>query len=532
MAKIGEITYKDAKNIGTKFLNPDRLEAFIGGFDKGGLNSIEADLSNGIKKEMKAGLSLESLNIEGRAPLNEIAQETLARVKVTIQDVEDIKRIARAEGNKHIKEEAQTLVEKCEEEYKKRQEAFKSGALAAYNDSDNRKHKVGEDSDGNPKYDYYSKASFETNLTGHITLSGFNSSTDASAKVENELIALNEFYDEYVKPAQDYNKKHSGLSTSTGGISKIGPKDKFNRPRGVQEGARVQYQGSSQGGKTIYTNPDGSTVEISEDANGKRHVIKNRYNYVTEEIEYGKDGKEVKRTEYSWKQSGIAGVYVAGVTEYAYKDGKEQKGNKRMTSKYAYPTKNGGVKIVDDTQKIDMNDININDAKKKAWESSYDAKMRETNSSTTDTSGFVTVTSFEDAKKVMSSDEKKPFKIEQGTAIYEDKDGIVTNSSFEAKNGPKYFTYDEKTGKYYAADKNGKIIDKQYKTSTIDPDNFVKGTNSLDNISKNNSRVTKIATSEQEAELKQNINNTKKFKETDGLDQYLQDQKTNGLTLN
>ena len=94
MASVGSITWQSEKD---EFLKDSEVSDVVTSLEEGGLNELEGEFSSKLKAEMKTGLSLNSLNLDGRAPLNEVATEMVARLNVTMADVTALKGIAQGE---------------------------------------------------------------------------------------------------------------------------------------------------------------------------------------------------------------------------------------------------------------------------------------------------------------------------------------------------------------------------------------------------------------------------------------------------
>ena len=115
MASVGSITWQSEKD---EFLKDSEVSDVVTSLEEGGLNELEGEFSSKLKAEMKTGLSLNSLNLDGRAPLNEVATEMVARLNVTMADVTALKGIAQGEGNTHRKDEAEKWWTEVQKHYK------------------------------------------------------------------------------------------------------------------------------------------------------------------------------------------------------------------------------------------------------------------------------------------------------------------------------------------------------------------------------------------------------------------------------
>lgn len=334
MASVGSITYQTEKS---EFLTDGEVSDVVSSLDEGGLNELEGEFSSKLKTEMETGLSLEALNLDGRAPLNEVATEMVARLRVTVDDITSLKGLAEAEGNKHRKDEATKWFEEVKKHYKELCENLKS-AVDSYNS--NRDYSDVKDEDGKTITKYYNQIRLE-NATSYDAEPTVHPSPDSrssyAGKVESALKEAKSFFSKY-QEAEEYNKECSKLKTSTDGYRKAIPAGE-ERPEGVQPGAKKKVTGSTQGSVTEYTNPDGSKVVIKKTPNGTEHRVINGYGYITESVVYNKKGEIDHKNVYTYKKVGNH-VYQTTQEQYAYKDGKFEDKPSSTNENYGYAYRN------------------------------------------------------------------------------------------------------------------------------------------------------------------------------------------------
>jgi len=303
--------------------------------DERGLNEIESNFANPIHDEMSRGLSLEALNIDGRAPLNELSQELSKKIQNSIIDMEGIKKTAQGEGNKHRQDEANKYYTKVTEEYQRRYENDFKPILDDYNDDDhegeNRKYFVdktytkienGQEVEyTKPAEYYYDKAVCTWEKDKEIiyavpdTAENDNNKGKHNGyikKINDSAKNLNEFYDTYVAPAIKLKNECDQLE-----------------PYGNQEGATMRRSDYSNGStRDIYTKSDGSTVTIDRDADGNKTFQRSedKNGNVTETIFYDEDGNIKERYEFRIEKES-EGVYKSTPTHYVQDENDKTKLN-------------------------------------------------------------------------------------------------------------------------------------------------------------------------------------------------------------
>ena len=317
MPILGTIEWDTKKDT---FLKDSEISDLVSSMDEKGLNEIEENLSTPITNERKTGLSLEALNIDGRAPLNELSYELLTKIRGSIATMEALKRIARGEGNKHRQDEANEYYEKVIEEYRKRYEKAKE-LVQKYNfDRKYYVEKEEKDENGTPqkvkKQKQYDECHIDFSPDNPVNLKG-NLDADPNdidpgkeahdAKVNEIQEAVekaNEFYEDYVVPAKGLKEECAGL-------------DIFTLPSEIQQNASSEHYLNSNGfSRDIYTNPDGSKVQIDYDAEGNiksKRVIDASGN-VTETTKYDKDGNIIENNVFKSTNNSTDGAF------YNYED--------------------------------------------------------------------------------------------------------------------------------------------------------------------------------------------------------------------
>ena len=354
MAQVGSIT---AESSSSEFLEQAKTEELAEKFDGGNLAKIADEFTKVIEEHKTKGLSRRALSLEGRSPLNEIANEMIARLQVTVTDVEDAKAITEAKGNDHTNKEAdkflKEVLKKYEEKCKKVDEALRSCENASYQE----KYKDGEEEKTRTVYcknGITVKYSIDGASTTKITKSGSRDSDshfdDEYAKFEEAFKAAETYYDGKVKEAIDFYNANGKGALPTGGADGIPlsmPNDEA-LPEGVQPDAKKEEHSGSRGQRVVYTNPDGSTVEIVKE-NGKttKHVVRNRYGYTTETYKYDDDGNMTHKNVWSYKKVGDH-VYESSYTRYEKNSSGEWEATGEPQSYgYSYPVEdeNGNVTI-------------------------------------------------------------------------------------------------------------------------------------------------------------------------------------------
>lgn len=451
MASVGSISWKTEKD---EFLKESEVSDVVSSLDEGGLNELEGEFSSKLKTEMETGLSLDALNLDGRAPLNEVATEMVARLNVTIDDVSTLKGIAQAEGNKHRKEEASKWWTEVKKHYEELCEKLQS-AVNSYNSD--RDYKTGDkDSEGNPITKYYDKIGV-SNLNDTSTEPSVSPSPDSrsshASKVTSALEEAKSFHSKY-KEAKEYNDECSGLDTSMDKYGKSIPAGE-DKPEGVQPGAKKKVE-TDMGGKLqkiTYTNPDGSTVEITKtDGKIAEHRVKNRYGYITESVIYNKDGEIDHKNVYTYKKVGNH-VYQTTQEQYSYKDGKfeETPSNTDENFGYAYPNTNGNVTY----SKDEPTENQVGTPKSVIGPTTVKNELGDT--SDTDTSKNTTAVKITEVSQVKEKAEnKEDFVLPKGSTITQENNGV--NYTYGSTTNDVYFEYDESDKVYYIKNHNGDYV--------------------------------------------------------------------------
>ena len=323
-------------------------------FKKGGLNTIQSDFIAVINSAV--GLKPKMLNIAGRAPLSELSKGLVTRLKVTIEDVTDIPLIAEAESNKHRLKEANNYWDKVQNMHKKlKKETIE--AARAYNtrvrnknddiDNYNNEHK----NDPNfVKKSHYTELTINEDETFRVIenkddITGVFNPEATTVRESYKLLGLFKTkYDKAHDTAKEYQEQLKPTSVDGYRVC-ISEGEKL--PKGVQVGAKKQVVG--QGDKIIYTNPDGSIVEVVDKKTpvgkgpSRTVTIRNKNGYPTSTIEYDDTGKQLSEKEYKYKRTDIDGVYETTITT----KGK----NETVEKKYTYYDGDGNYQIKDEMPK-------------------------------------------------------------------------------------------------------------------------------------------------------------------------------------
>lgn len=342
MANVGEITWQTNR---ASFLKESDISELVSSMEKGDLNDIDGGFATPMTNEMGAGLSLEALNIDGRAPLNEIALELSDRINTTIEDMAAIKQTAQGEGNKHRQDEANTYYEKVIEEYqkthfKKVEDAWKQydGHRTYYVEDKNAIKEKEYDSNGNAKTNYkekiYNACHVNMSIDAEVSFSSEPQEADpedvkpgAAAhegyvnNLKGAVRSANDFYNNYVVPAKELKEECAGLDTSTG--STTAATAATGGIYGVQAGAKVEHYNYSPGKITeVYKNPDGSKVTVERDTtNGDITFqrLEDENGNVTELRYY--DSRGELKEKYTFEITDLGnGVYESIPTHYVATD--------------------------------------------------------------------------------------------------------------------------------------------------------------------------------------------------------------------
>ena len=353
MANIGDITCSenadDFAAETSNFLKDSDISALEKSFDAGGLKNVNRNINSEIKSQMKLGLSLDSLNINGRAPLNELSEELLARLNVSIEDIDVAKKIVRAEGNRHRKEEASRYWEEVQKTLEKLKEKTQS-AVGAYNDataSYNTKVRQHNSEHPDDKKSYRTKLLWNdsNNFDCISNIGDIDSGAPHSGDVKKAYEKLGEFQKKYDEAKKLLNECNSLSPDSVAGY-RISVPEGEKTPAGVQTGAKRQsIETDSTGGrKDVYTNPDGSRVEVTYKYGSVKTstVTKNRYGYVMKETKYDSNGKETGQVEYKYRKTDTKGVYNRITVENGKSTGEE---------KYSYVDAHGNYQVSNEKPK-------------------------------------------------------------------------------------------------------------------------------------------------------------------------------------
>ena len=308
MPKIGEITdYTWVEKIGTDFLKADDIDNIVNQITSGDLKNIDENLSTPIRTEMGKGLSVGALNIDGRAPLNEISQELVEKIKRTSYGLEALEKVAEGEGNKHRKDEAETLYQKTVEYHLKLCISVKE-AVDNYNNNRGYSVKIEktlDDGNGGKKTievkidKTYDECILDLNNDPPFRQGIINVKIDPTdpndtnpskhqgyvAAVDEAVKKANDFYRNYVEPAYKLKNECASLEI-------------YELPEGVNENASCEYMNYLNGARReTYTNPDGSTVEIyyNKDEKMTNKTVKNP-DGTTEFTKYDENGKMTNKT--------------------------------------------------------------------------------------------------------------------------------------------------------------------------------------------------------------------------------------------
>lgn len=214
MAKIKNIEWETNPS---EFLNPEKTKQLAQSFTSGKLTKITGDISNQINSDMDKGLSVDALSIEGRAPLNEIAQEMLKRLEITSTDLDSVGNEIISAGNNHTVEEVETYYDKVMKEYNKRKDVLRE-AVDNYNSNLQVPVKSGKkDENGNVLKETLSKIKLingEDDNYQKVIISGKRDSRNKYYSAVSE--ALSKVEEMYPKPeeANRYKAKWGNLSSS------------------------------------------------------------------------------------------------------------------------------------------------------------------------------------------------------------------------------------------------------------------------------------------------------------------------------
>lgn len=501
MAVIGEIT--EASSV-SDFLKGSETDEVVGKIESGKISSLEEEFNSKLLEEEKKGLSLEALNIDNRAPLNEVSMEMRARIAVSIEDIKSIITLAKNRGYEHTKGEAEKFLKEVLKKYKelceKADKALKSYGNASYTKS----YKDGDEEKTKTVHCSHSiTISYEISgeSTTKITMKG---SKDSDSKFNDEYSTFEaafkeaeSYYDSKVKEAIEFSKEASKLSPpSVAGIP-IATTNDAKRPEGVQPDAKKEKEEiDDQGnGYRIYRNPDGSKTKVTyKHGIPSDTKVTNRYGYTTETIKYDDKGNITHKNVWSYhKVEGQSNVYESEYTRYEKDENGEWKAvGEATTYGYSYPDKEGNIKNIRGETPPDSSEVGTPKSFTggSASEDDIDSKTASSDKSGTkgseskNDSAVETVTDFSLRETLKN---KKDFILPKGSTIIEDRKGLY-NQKYYFKNEDVYFEYDKDDNVYYAKNSDGNYInglgmetsksDLKKQKDYLDIDNYLKGTGS------------------------------------------------------
>ena len=516
MASIGSIT--EASSV-AEFLKGSDTDDVVSKIEGGKISTLEESFKNKLFEEEKKGLSLEALSIGGRAPLNEISVELRARLDISIDDIENIKTLAKARGYEHTKGEAEKFLKEVLKKYKELCEAaeqdLKSYGNATYTKHYTEKNSAGESEDKTKTIHCSHSITLKYEINGEgttkITMSGSKDSDSKFdgdyAKFESAFKEAESYYDGKVKEAIDFSKEASKLTPPGVAGIPIATTNDAKRPEGVQPDAKVteeEIDGEGNGYRT-YKNPDGSTTKVTYKHGVPSDTkVTNRYGYTTETIKYDEKGNVTHKNVWTYhKVDGKDHVYESEYTRYEKDENGEWKAvGEAKHYGYSYPDQEGNIKNIRGDEEPDASDVgtpksapgsmnyeysSTSDAKlpkgvqdgakvvKEELDSVGDGYKEYENpdgtttkvtykhgiaSSTVDTdkeqeTEIETVT---DASITSTIKDKKDFILPKGSTIVEDRKGLLNQKFYNGKDDT-YFEYDKDDNVYYAKNSDGKYID-------------------------------------------------------------------------
>ena len=510
MPILGNIEWKtDIKT----FLKEDEISDLVDSMNDKGLKEIESSFATPITNEMKAGLSLEALNIDGRAPLNELSLELSKKIQNSITDMEAIKMTAQGEGNKHRQDEANEYYEKVIEEYNERLKLVEE-AKNKYQEKRNYYVKdiriVSDGNGGTKEIEYNKEKTYDDCIIiihingkeyGNVELKSIEESDpndiDPGVEVHNALVEAvrvavddaNKFYSEYVEKAKILKNECDNLNTSTGtpSVSTTG-----DQPYGVQENAKHSnhYDYKENGTRDVYTNPDGSTVTVDKDDKGNIvfERLEDKNGNVTETIWYDENGNEKEKYEFNIEEES-EGVYKSTPTHYIQGEKDEDYDTAKGTTYYWYDkdgNKHAGSEAPDASE-VAQHYKNSNGSTRDVYTNPDDGSTvtvdKDANGNkkfqrTQDKNGNVTETIWYDEDG--NEKEKYEFNIEEESeGVYKstpthyvqdenDKTQLVEDTEYAKEHGPTYNWYD-KEGNYHEGSKAPDSSEVGYTTEKTNP---------------------------------------------------------------
>lgn len=479
MAVVGEITESYSTD---QFLKGSETDGLVETIESGNISKLEEDFKNKIFDEEKKGLSLEALSIDGRAPLNELALELRTRIDVSIEDVENLKTIAKAKGYKHTKDEAEKFLKEVLKKYKELCEAVDR----ALRDCENASYDDEYTEDGEKKT---KKVYCKNTITVKYEISGLNTTkitksgkkdsdshfNDVYEKFEDAFEKAEKYYDDKVEKAIEFKKEADKLAVpSTAGIA-MPISNEETRPEGVQPDAKKEDHVNQNGdGYVLYTNPDGSTVKIKyEKGKITDHKVINKYGYTTETVKYGEDGKVAYKNVWTYhKVEGTDHVYTSEYQKYVPGDNDEWVAEgEPVAYGYSYPDSDGNIKnIKGDTP---PSDDEVGEPKaahgSMYYEHSHtsdsdsdavtdDQSVKEASATVSGPEGeYIIPKDFDDLRDNIASKDAgyKDFMLVKGQTLTVDAKGSLFKNYDSIESHP-YFKYDAEKGKYYGYTKDGK----------------------------------------------------------------------------
>ena len=209
----GRIKY-DTDPYGSDFLHQDEINDVATSVKNSFNTSLENIRGKLDSLRRNGGLSIVALNIDNRAPLYELSEETVNNIDNINLDIEEIEGVIRKEGADHRLEEANTLLEKVEEEHKKYYTELEK-AVTSYNAqtqiSEKRYEKVGEGLLG--KWDYVTHTHYIDPMpisvtSGPLEVATLSATPDRKSDHYSEVMdakaQCDDFYNMYVKRAKTY----------------------------------------------------------------------------------------------------------------------------------------------------------------------------------------------------------------------------------------------------------------------------------------------------------------------------------------
>lgn len=458
MAVVDNIT---AENSRADLLEGSTTSGLANKFTSGNLENIVTEFKDKINAEISKGLSPKALSLEGRAPLNDIAVEMLARIEVTANDLADAKTITLARGNNHTIREADRFLKEVVKKYGEICKEAKDQA-SYYNNQATRTEYKDEDGDGKKEeHQVHPKgkititytAEESTGTAERITMEPKN---NPDSKFDKEFNTVKEaydkaakFYDGKVDEAIKFWMDSKNLTIPRTGSTPLAIPNDEKLPYGVQPDAKKIVTGDTRHGTITYINPDGSKVIITEGVNGnnepvKTHRVINRHGYIDESIIYNKDGSIDHKNKYKYTKIGN-GVYQTTQEQYKYTDGEFEKEPSTINEEYGYAYRANGK--VEYSKQLPEGTVAVSDY------SGTSAPPSETTK--TDASGteYTVVTSEEQLRNL--ADEGKPFVIKKGDTLFVDRFG-TGNILIEPKTGDYYFKPEGKH--YYVFDEDGNKV--------------------------------------------------------------------------